>query len=187
MNWLVHRIASRALERVVADYARGVILDIGCGDKPYEKMLEPYESEHIGMDHEGTLHDLSKADIKGEAYAIPLDDESVDTVFCTAVLEHLEDPARALSEAYRVLKRGGHAIYTAPLFWHHHEEPRDFFRYTPYGLGYLFSNAGFEVIEILPLSGFWVTFGQELVYYIWRFRRGAWQIPCGGRSPYWVD
>jgi len=45
---------------------------------------------------------------------------------------------------------------------------------------------GFEIVELKPLSGFWVTFGQELVYYLWRFRRGGklnplwWIIPVIG-------
>ncbi|MBA7698825.1 hypothetical protein ES703_107507 [subsurface metagenome] len=66
-----------------------------------------------------------------------------------------------------------------PLFWHLHEEPRDFYRYTKYGLRYLFEKNGFEIIELKPLSGFWVTFGQELVYYLWRFRKG------GKINPFW--
>jgi hypothetical protein len=59
-----------------------------------------------------------------------------------------------------------------PFIWHLHEEPRDFFRYTKYGLQYLFEQAGFEVEEIRPLSGFWVTFGQMFVYYLQRLNRG---------------
>lgn len=62
-------------------------------------------------------------------------------------------------------------LLTAPLFWHLHEEPRDFYRYTKYGLEYLFTTAGFRIIEISPLSGFIVTFCQELCYFLERFRR----------------
>lgn len=160
------------------------MLDIGCGDKPYESMLSAYVDKYIGLDTEYTLHDKSKADLIGDAYKIPMGDQTVDTILCTAVLEHLEEPARALKEAHRALKPGGYAIYTAPLFWHLHEEPRDFFRYTKHGLAHLFDKAGFEVIKIEPLSGFWVTFGQELIYYLWRFRKGGranplwWIVPC---------
>ncbi|MCK4892266.1 MAG: hypothetical protein KAS78_06380, partial [Candidatus Pacebacteria bacterium] len=59
-------------------------------------------------------------------------------------------------------------------------------RYTKYGLRYLFEKNNFEIIELKPLSGFCVTFGQELVYYIWRFRKGGkvnplwWIIPIVG-------
>jgi hypothetical protein len=39
-------------------------------------------------------------------------------------------------------------------------------------LKYTFENAGFEIIDIKALSGFWVTFGQLFVYNIYRFNRG---------------
>lgn len=172
-NWLVYGIVNRELRRALSVYAKGKLLDIGCGDKPYQGMAAPYVQEHIGLDHPGTLHDASRAELIGGAYDIPLDDDSVDTVLCTAVLEHLEEPEKALREAYRVLKEGGYAIYTVPLFWHLHEEPRDFYRFTKYGLRYLFEKSGFDIVELTPLSGFWVTFGQELVYYMWRFRGGG--------------
>ena len=61
---------------------------------------------------------------------------------------------------------------SVPLFWHLHEEPRDFYRYTKYGLEHLFATAAFQVIEIKPLAGFVVTFGQELVYFLNPLRRG---------------
>jgi hypothetical protein len=77
-----------------------------------------------------------------------------------------------LNEAYRLLKPGAYAIYTMPLFWYLHEEPRDFFRYTKHGLQHLFTTAGFEVVEIKPLSGFILTFGTELAYYLRRFKQG---------------
>jgi hypothetical protein len=69
------------------------------------------------------------------------------------------------------------------LFWHLHEEPRDFYRYTKYGIKYLFEKNGFEIVKLKPLSGFWITFGQLFVYYIYRFRKGGklnplwWLIP----------
>ena len=64
------------------------------------------------------------------------------------------------------------AIYSVPLIWHVHEAPRDFYRYTNFGLEYLCKKVGFEVVEINALSGFWVTFGQLLVYNLYRFNRG---------------
>ncbi|HET6762446.1 MAG TPA: hypothetical protein VFH27_02210, partial [Longimicrobiaceae bacterium] len=44
--------------------------------------------------------------------------------------------------------------------------------YSRYGLEHLFRKAGFEVVELKALSGFWVTFGQLLVYNLYRFHRG---------------
>jgi SAM-dependent methyltransferase len=118
-------------------------------------------------------------DLQGTAYEIPSDDDRFDTVLCTDSLEHFEEPGAAIAEARRVLKPGGYAIYTVPLFWHLHEEPRDFYRYTVYGLQHLFRKNGFEIIEIKALTGFIVTFSQALVYYLYRLR-------CGGMiNPLW--
>lgn len=171
-NLLVNHIHDRALGTAVGQYARGRLIDIGCGIKPYRAMLAPYVSEHVGVDHAATLHNKSNIDLFGTAYDIPAEGGAFDTALCTAVLEHLEEPELAVRECLRVLRPGGMAIYTVPFIWHLHEEPRDFFRFSKYGLHYLFEKAGFEVVEIVPLSGFWVTFGQLFVYYLYRFNRG---------------
>lgn len=178
-NWLILEIISSALEKRIARYAQGRLLDIGCGEKPYRDMAKAFVLEHVGFDHENTFHDKEQIDLFGSAYDIPVEDSSFDTVLCNDVLEHLERPENAIAEAYRVLKPNGYAIYTVPLFWHLHEQPRDFFRFTTYGLRHLFEASGFHVVEISPLTGFIATFFQELVYYIYRFRRG------GRINPFW--
>jgi SAM-dependent methyltransferase len=170
-NVLIKRVAARAL-RDVAPRANGRLIDIGCGSKPYRKLFAPYVAEHVGVDHGATIHGQGDVDIVATAYEIPVSDGSFDTVLCTWVLEHLEEPATALAESRRVLRAGGLAIYEVPLFWHLHEEPRDFFRYTRHGIAHLFEHAGFRIESIVALSGFWVTFGQELVYYLYRFNKG---------------
>ena len=123
------------------------------------------------VDHVDTFHDKSNVDLFGTAYEIPADDASFDSATCTAVLEHLEEPEAALRECHRVLKPAGYAVYSVPFIWHVHEAPRDFYRYSRYGLDYLFKKVGFEVVEIKALSGFWVTFGQLLVYNLYRHNR----------------
>jgi SAM-dependent methyltransferase len=171
-NVLVQGIAQKALKQKGEAYLFGRLIDIGCGIKPYSKLLEPFVSDHVGVDHEVTFHDTSNIDLFGTAYEIPVEKETFDTAICTAVLEHLEEPEQALRECHRVLKPGGIAVYSVPFIWHLHEEPRDFYRYSKYGLKYLFEKAGFEIVELEALSGFWVTFGQLFVYNIYRFNRG---------------
>ena len=171
-NFIIHHIHDKNFKIYASKYLRNRLIDIGCGEKPYRKLLSSIVSEHIGVDHESTLHNKSNIDLFGSAYKIPVDDESFDSAICTAVLEHLEDPEAALTECHRILKKDCYAIYTVPFIWHLHEAPRDFFRYTRYGLKYLFEKTGFEVVELNALSGFWVTFGQLFVYNIYRFNTG---------------
>lgn len=171
-NRLINNIIERDLRVAAAAHARGRMIDIGCGVKPYRQLMAPWVDSHIGVDHADTLHTTAHVDLIGTAYNIPVEDYSFDTALCTAVLEHLEEPEAGLRECFRVLRPGGAAIYIVPLFWHLHEEPRDFYRYTKHGLRYLFEKVGFEIVEIKPMSGFWVTWGQMLAYYVVRLNKG---------------
>jgi ubiquinone/menaquinone biosynthesis C-methylase UbiE len=169
-NWLIRTIEDKAIHQAIRQYAKGKLLDIGCGGKPYEKIAQKYVTEHIGIDHKDTRHDQSNINYFGTAYQLPFENEKFHTVLCTFVLEHLEDPDSALKEAHRVLNKDGYAIYAVPFIWFLHEEPRDFFRFTKFGLIQIFKRNGFEIIHLEPLAGFWVSFGQMLVYYLWHFR-----------------
>lgn len=168
-NWLIFRLLEPALESALRRHARGRLLDVGAGEKPWAPLARPFVQEHLALDHAEGPHPRDALDLVGSAYAIPAPDASFDTVLCSDVLEHLEEPGRALAEAWRVLAPGGAAIYTVPHIWHLHEEPRDFYRYTEHGLRYLLERAGFEVVEIRPLCGFPATFAQELAYFAWGF------------------
>jgi len=171
-NRLVRQIRDKHVTVAAEKYLTGCLLDIGCGEKPLAALVAPYVSHHVGVDHPGTPHDRSRIDVYGTAYALPFADCTFDSAMCNAVLEHLEEPEEGLRECFRALRPGGYAVYTAPFIWHVHEEPRDFYRYSPFGLRHLFSKAGFEIVEVIALSGFWVTFGQLFAYNVARFNRG---------------
>lgn len=176
-NWLVLSIHDEMLEEVLRVYDLGILLDIGCGAKPYKSMLEGVCDQHIGLDYPHSLHVTNDLDILALAQDICLADNSIDTILCTFVLEHLEFPQESINEFYRVVKPGGILILSAPLFWHLHEEPRDFYRYTKYGLTHLLQTAGFRIIDIKPLAGFVVTFCQEFVYFLEIFKKGILKFP----------
>ena len=172
-NWLIHRLMIDFLEDAAALHALGVLVDIGCGKKPYQPLFAPYVIQHIGVDLAEAFERGASVDVIGTAYETNLEDISCDVVLCTEVLEHLEEPAVAIGEMCRILKPNGKVILTVPFFWHIHEEPRDFYRYTHFGLQYLFEKGGFEVLEVSPLSGYIVTFTQLSIYYLRRFQRGS--------------
>lgn len=171
-NLLVFHTMDRELARCAKDYLNGRLIDIGCGTKPYEAMLKPFVSEHVGLDVEQPFNPQTTPDLVGTAYNIPTDADSFGAAFSTAALQHLEEPELALSECHRVPKPGGIAVYSVPFIWHVHSAPRDFIRYTNFGLKHIFEKVGFEILELKALSGFWVTFGQMFVYCLYQFHRG---------------
>lgn len=54
-------------------------------------------------------------DVKADILDLPFDDESFDIVICNHVLEHIEDDRKAMSELYRVMKKGGWGILQVPM------------------------------------------------------------------------
>jgi SAM-dependent methyltransferase len=169
-NRLINSLCDAQLERLARTYARGRLVDVGCGSKQYESMFKPHVLEHVGVDYAESQHDRSHVDIVSSGYDIPVPDASFDTVLHTSVLEHMEDPERALRECARILKPTGHIIFAVPFIWHVHEAPRDFFRFTSLGMEYLFKRTGFQLRELTPVCGFWGTFGQMLAYKLYKYR-----------------
>lgn len=69
---------------------------------------------------------------------LPFVTNSWDIVVCMEVLEHVHDPGKAAIEMHRVLKPGGLLILSTRYIFPLHDRPHDFFRFTRYGLEYLF-------------------------------------------------
>ena len=88
------------------------ILDVGAGEG---FTLEMFRKNNIGKKLEGIeymdeaiefgkkLHPQVKIK-KGDIYNLPYKDNSFDVIICTEVMEHIEDPAKALEELKRVTK-----------------------------------------------------------------------------------
>jgi SAM-dependent methyltransferase len=184
LYYLHYRSLFAALEKAAA-YARGNLLDIGCGNKPYEALFRQV-THYIGFDIVQSSE--RRADLLAHSTSIPLADETFDTVFSSQVIEHVSEPTKLFAEAFRVLRRGGHFLVTAPMYWHLHEEPYDFYRYTKHGIRYLFESAGFEVIDIMPNGGKWAVCGQVMLHTIQstRFDRGI-IIRCINRIFAYLD
>ena len=108
-------------EKVVPK-ARGAVLEIGLGGGHNLPFYNTQQVDSIvGIDPCSTSWGLAQPRaaalgvplefIEGSAESIPLSDASFDTVLMTYSLCTIPDPAKALSEAKRVLKPGGNLIF----------------------------------------------------------------------------
>ncbi|MFT5660628.1 MAG: SAM-dependent methyltransferase [Sulfurimonas sp.] len=170
-NWLLYDIGDQFLDKY-SQYYSGVFVDLGCGTAPYKKYFLKYCDSYIGVDWTKTQHN-SKADIVSDLNKqIELNNETADTIISLSVMEHLCEPQVFLNESYRILKKGGYIVLQVPWQWWIHEAPHDYFRYTPYGLKYMFEKAGFLDVEVEAQNGFFTTLIVKMNYFSARLIRG---------------
>ena len=55
------------------------------------------------------------AEIKADICDLPIKNDTYDYILCNHVLEHIDDDIKAMSELYRVLKKGGIGIFQIPI------------------------------------------------------------------------
>jgi len=148
-----------------ADQLTGILLDFGCGQKPYKSLFNV--DKYIGIDYDNPGHDHKNEniDVLYDGKNIPFDNEYFDSVLCSEVFEHLFDIEHALQEIHRVLKKGGKLLVTCPFVWNEHEIPHDYARYTVFALNHLFAKYGFNVISVKKGGNFIKTITQMRVLY----------------------
>ena len=85
-------------------YFGGVVLDIGY--RGYEDQeVVPVLEDAIGIDLNYPGYDGKR---------LPFEDGTVDTVYASHTLEHIDDPLEAIREWFRVLKVGGYLVLGVP-------------------------------------------------------------------------
>jgi SAM-dependent methyltransferase len=125
---------------------KGRLLDVGCGSKPYQELFAV--DDYIGLDIDSEASRNRKiADYFYDGKIFPFNENEFDSVLCNQVLEHVFNPDEFLSEIKRVLKPSGRLLITVPFVWDEHEQPRDYARYSSFGLKALLDKNGFNVIE----------------------------------------
>lgn len=151
----------------LAPLIKGSVLDIGCGQKPYESIFLNAKS-YIGVDIEvsGHNHDDSKVDFYYDGKTLPFSDNSFDSLVCFEVLEHVFNVDELLAELNRVIKPNGFFLLTVPFVWEEHETPYDFSRYTSYGMVNIMTKNKFEVVELIKSTNNVSTIGQLFINYL---------------------
>jgi SAM-dependent methyltransferase len=115
-------LSARAIHHAVPAFRGLRVGDFGCGyDATFVRSVLPEVASAVLVDV--SLAPDLRADPKVRAIegglpdALgPLDDESLDVVMCTSVLEHLWEPELALGEFHRVLAPGGACLVNVPTW-----------------------------------------------------------------------
>ena len=153
--------------RQLASRIDGRVVDIGCGSRPYESLFKT--SEYIGLELDTPDNRLTKkADVYYDGKTFPFEPNSFDGAVCNQVLEHVFEPDAFIREIARILKTDGKLLLTVPFVWDEHEQPRDFGRYSSFGLTALLGRNGFEVIELRKTMGDVRTIFQMFNAYLFK-------------------
>ncbi len=120
-------VVSCSLNNYLKNTKDKIILDIGCGDGIYESLLNRKILDNnlfVGLDvseeqikkSQNYFQRLISCNIDFEN--LPFENESVDYIIFSEVLEHLFHPDKAISEITRVLKKNGLLFFTCPNLSH---------------------------------------------------------------------
>ena len=101
-------------------------LDSGCGRRILEEDLDRLEDwlvqqcgMVVGMDIRLTGHRNIQQLVCGSLDAMPFAESSFDLITCNMVVEHLDQPERAIAEITRVLAPGGAVVINTPNLWNY--------------------------------------------------------------------
>ncbi|KAB7648787.1 ArsR/SmtB family transcription factor [Polymorphobacter fuscus] len=132
-------IAESAVEAAViaalGSDALGNLVDVGTGTGRMIELLGPRATTALGIDRSPEMLRLARGRIegaglahaevrRGDMYALPSDDGSVDTVVLHQVLHFADDPAAVIAEAARVLAPAGRLLIV-DFMPHNREELRN--------------------------------------------------------------
>jgi SAM-dependent methyltransferase len=154
----LHRRLVDALTKV-----QGTVLDVGCGTGGFLARLRADRGDLYGVGVDRAEAAIRRAVLKSgapivcaSACQLPFADACFDGAVAADVLCHAAvDPARALSDLWRVLRPGGRLIVNMPayrwLFSAHDRQVHNVRRFTAGGLSMLLREGGFVRIR----AGYW--------------------------------
>jgi len=95
------------------------VLDLGCGTGFFTDLLASRYQQVIGVDISHQMVEFAKTHrsteikwLQGDAFKLPLQDESIDLIYSNLVIQWCDPLDKALDEILRVLKPGGVFIFS---------------------------------------------------------------------------
>lgn len=152
-----------AVEEWASQLAPGSrLVDIGSGTCKYARLFS--HCTYLAQDHPDVDYAPAGTEqIKSDINSIPLDDASVDAILCTEVLEHVEEPLRAIQEFARILRPGGRLFLSVPSACRVHRVPTHFYGgFAPDFFNGSMARRGFIIDELSPIGNWSRFMGQEL-------------------------
>jgi SAM-dependent methyltransferase len=136
-------------------YLKGKVLNAGAGHRDLAPLVD---GKLFNQDLSNGLHNRD-IDFHAPLHEIPVADGFFDTIFCNAVLEHVDNPVEVMREFNRVLRPGGCLYLCVPFMQPEHRDPGDYQRYTQDGLIKLVRDHGFEIVEVDAVHNAYHTIG----------------------------
>jgi len=154
--------------RAVGTLFTGRVLDVG-GARRRGSFRPPAEARWVVAD----LTPALGPDVAADVVALPFRDDAFDAIKMTEVLEHVPDPAAALAECRRVLRKRGHVVISAPFLERLHGDPSDYGRYTEAMWRRLLQAARLEPVSIAPQGGYFTHLAGLLRFLVLRAPAGV--------------
>jgi len=151
----LHRHVFREVARFVPAAKSAHLLDAGCGTGGLMLRLRSMAPAWrvTGLDYSSLACDLARQRTGSEVVQasiteLPFPDATFDAVLLADVLSQVDEPARALAEAFRCLRPGGPLFVNVPAFpwmWSYHDDSCQVrHRYVRRELTTRLAEAGFE-------------------------------------------
>ena len=141
--------------KLIQKYAKGILLDCGCGKVPYYQIYKDQVDNITCTDWEKTYNKSSFIDVHSDLNEkLNVDSNSFDTLLLTDVINHIHQPKVLMNEISRVLKKNGKLILTTPFFYWINEAPYDYHRYTKHELIKLCQENNLKILELNEYGGF---------------------------------